>query len=116
MGNVSRDLAWLNRLLAKKHIKLDFAVAEDRSIDAERRAGKKHRYCTIQSEPSLIRYANALEKAPTSTRRGVLLHEVGHGILFSRGNGDHAEHEADDVIKEIFGIKIRYDKKGVQRL
>jgi hypothetical protein len=95
---------------------LDFALILDRGIDTERKNGKKHRYCTISSKPSLIRYADALTRAPQSTRRGVLSHEVGHAILFSRGIFDHAEHEADAVVKEVLGINIKYDKKGVQRL
>jgi len=116
MGNIDRDVAWLNKILAQKKVKLDFALMKDAAIDGERRRGKKHRYCTISSKPSLIRYADALTRAPKSTRRGVLSHEVGHAILFSRGNYEHTEHEADAVVKDILGLKIKYDKKGVQRL
>jgi hypothetical protein len=102
--------------MAKRHVDdLDFYLSPCKLIDRERKTDKS-RFAHVNHKPDLMCKTSDFWKQSTSRRRGLIAHEIGHLLLIKKGNVNHTEHEADLEVKKMLGLKIRYDKKGIQKL
>jgi len=112
---IRQDVLWFNRLMASRGARLSIGLAPCGDIDLERRKNKA-RFAHVGHKPSLICCAKSFPGQSQSRRRGIIAHEIGHQSLMNKGNWAHREHEADAEAERVLGVKIRYDKKGLQRL
>jgi hypothetical protein len=51
-----------------------------------------------------------MEIQPQGRIEGVLMHEIGHALLFAAGVKDHTEREADEMAEAVFGRFVAYDE------
>jgi len=51
--------------------------------------------------------AIAFDKIPANHQLALLLHELGHLAI----EGDHSEEEANEMVKRIFGVSLKYVPK-----
>jgi len=110
------DVVFFNRLMAKRNVPaLDVYISPCKFIDRERKTNKS-RFAHVNHKPDLLCCTTEFWKQPTSRRRGLIAHELGHMLLIKKGNVNHTEHEADLEVKRALGLSIKYDKKGIQRL
>lgn len=54
--------------------------------------------------PGVICKALAFDRIPLNHQLALLAHEVGHLAI----EGDHGEEEANEMVKKIFGISLKY--------
>jgi len=54
--------------------------------------------------PGFICKALAFDKIPLNHQLALLAHEVGHLAI----KGDHSEEEANEMVKRIFGVSLKY--------
>lgn len=79
------------------------------------RAGLCRQFAWCDSTPPLsITLAPRLGRQPRARIEGVIWHELGHALLFSRGILTHSEREADAAAEAAFGVQIGYDHEDVQ--
>jgi len=110
------DITFFNRLLKRKNTAdLDVYISPCKLIDRERKTNKS-RFAHVNHKPDLLCCTSDFWKQTPSRRRGLIAHEFGHMLLIKKGNVNHTEHEADLEVKRVLGLKVKYDKKGIQRL
>lgn len=109
------DVKFFNALLLKRRVKVDAGISVCGLLNAERKRDAS-RFAHVAHKPGLICNASVLAKQPTKRRRGLIAHELGHLLLLKKGNYYHSEHEADLEVEKRLGLKVKYDKKGIQTL
>ena len=62
----------------------------------------------------IIVVAPKLNRQSQKRQEGIMLHELAHIVLLSRGYPNHSEKEADKLVREEWGIPIAYDSQDVQ--
>ena len=62
----------------------------------------------------IIVVAPKLDRQSKKRQEGIILHELAHIVLLSRGHPNHSEREADSLVREEWGIPIAYDSQDVQ--
>ena len=86
-------------------VKLNIGCPE---IDKRRRNGSARSYMHVHHIPQTICTHPAAELLPVRNLWGLYLHEFGH-LLDPGGEG-----EANQVIRDAFGIRILYDESMLQ--
>lgn len=78
-------------------------------------------FAMTRSDGAEVRVAPELAKEPLKVIRGVLIHELGHAAvgqgyvrIANEKNYDLVERQADKVAEGLSGLKIFYDKRGVE--
>lgn len=67
----------------------------------------KRQYLHVGHFPGFICKALTFDKIPLNHQLALLAHEVGH-LAIER---DHSEEEANEMVKEIFGVSLEYIPK-----
>lgn len=114
-NGMADDAKFFNNILLKKKVDVDFYISPCKLIERERKTNKL-RFAHVAHKPSLLCCSSDVWKQPTARRRGLIAHEIGHMLLMKKGNYDHAEHEADQEVKKVLGLTVKYDRKGLQNL
>jgi hypothetical protein len=113
---IESDVRFFNGLLRRKRVDLDAAISTCGLIDRQRNRGDRHAHAHVSHTKDVICCSSLLGRLRSrSTRRGVLAHEIGHMLLLKRGHTNHREWEADEEVKRVLGLTIKY-KRGLQSL
>lgn len=69
---------------------------------------------TVNKNPQIF-ISPQLKFQSLSIIKAILMHEISHAILISK-NKKYNELETDKFAEKLFGVKIYYDKKGIENL
>ena len=92
-------------------LRVGLVLDEDFNWDPIRGYG----YCTEDADGAVMVGINPKLLPATPTRKlGVLMHELGHAVLWYLGVDRHTERDADLAAERLFGTKLYYDVDDVQ--
>ena len=85
---------------------MKFKIQRCKLADRENYKSQRQ-YLHVGHIPGYICKASAFDRIPLNHQLALLTHEVGH-LAIKR---DHSEEEANEIVKRIFGVALKYVPK-----